>query len=115
VRKVHGKPAGCQDIVIAPDGNTLYVSLSGVNEVAVVHLDEEGHPSLIQEVSCRGKFPRCLQFTPEGRYLLIGNMISGDIAEYQIEENGKLKDSGRKFKAVSPSAIRFYETENREE
>ncbi len=104
---IDGKPAGCQDIVIHPSGKTLYVSISGMNQISVVSLDEEGKGTLVQEISCEGNFPRCIRIAPDERFILAGNMVSGDIAVYEICGDGTLKYTGKKFEAVSPSAIRF--------
>lgn len=105
---IDGKPAGAQDILIAPDGKTLYCSLLGVNSISVLNLDEQGIPVLVQEISCRGKMPRGMQLSPDRRFLYSGNMLSGDITVFEVLPDGKLKDTGRTIQAVAPSAIRFY-------
>ena len=105
---IDGKPAGCQDIIISPDAKNLYISLSGLNEIAIVSLDEKGMPALIGQISTEGNFPRCLQFDPESRYVYAGNMVSGDITQFRRLENGLLEYTGNKYKAVSPSAMQFY-------
>lgn len=105
---IEGKPAGCQDIIISKDARTIYVSLSGLNEIAVVTLDESGMPTLVQQINTRGNFPRCLQFDPQERYVYAGNMVSGDITQFARVDQGLLEDTGRTYEAVSPSAMQFY-------
>ena len=39
---IDGKPAGCQDIQMHPNGRTLYCSVSGMNMIVVCALDEKG-------------------------------------------------------------------------
>jgi len=105
-----GKPVGAQDILVAPDGKTLYCSLVGVHSIAVLRLDPQGIPTLTQVIPCGGNMPRAMQLSPDGRFLFSGNMISGDITAFHVIEDGKLLDTGKKTEAVSPSVIRFFVT-----
>ena len=105
---VDGKPVGAQDILVSPDGKSMYVTLCGINEIAVFHLDEAGRPKLVQSVFSRGNLPRGIQLSPDGRFLLSGNMVSGDITLFERNADGTLRDTGKRFDAVSPSAIRFF-------
>lgn len=105
---VDGKPVGAQDILVSPDGKTLYVSLVGINEIAVLSLDGEGIPTLVQSVPCGGVLPRGLCFSPDGRYLFSGNMVSGDISVLPVLSDGKLGDVKQICPAVSPSAVKFF-------
>lgn len=107
---IDGKPAGCQDIQIHPNGRALYCSISGMNMIVTCALDADGMPTPVQWLDCRGNFPRGLQLSPDGRFLLCGNMVSGDVTVFAVDEAGMLTDTQRTIKAVSPSAIRFYET-----
>lgn len=108
---VNGKPVGAQDIMVHPDGKTLYCSLCGLNLIVVCRLDEEGIPHPIQRVDSRGNLPRGLAISPDRRFLLSGNMVSGDITVFAVNEDGTLRDTGTTAGAVSPSAIRFFEAE----
>lgn len=104
---IDGKPVGAQDIQIHPDGKTLYITLCGLNDIIVVSLDEEGKPSLKQQINSEGNLPRGIRISPDQKYLLSGNMESGDITTFQILEDGTLKYTGNKYEAVSPSAIQM--------
>ncbi len=104
---VDGKPVGAQDIVISADGKMLYCSMVGINSISVCSLDEDGIPELTEEIPCGGIMPRALQFSPDGKYLYSGNMLSGDITLFKAGEDGHLTDTGTRIPAVSPSAIRF--------
>ncbi|NTV91058.1 MAG: lactonase family protein, partial [Clostridiales bacterium] len=55
-----------------------------------------------------GNLPRGLCLSPDGRYMLSGNMISGDITTFRVLEDGTLEATGKTYKAVSPSAIRIF-------
>lgn len=105
---VEGKPVGAQDILVHPNGRTLYVTLCGINSISVLSLDEQGVPTLVQTVESGGVLPRGITISPDERFLLSGNMVSGDITTFEIREDGTLRPTGKVFPAVSPSAMRFF-------
>ena len=105
---VDGKPVGAQDIQIHPDGHALYVTTCGINSITVFTLDDEGMPTFKQIINSEGNLPRGIAFSPDRRFLLSGNMVSGDITLFSINPDGTLEYTGKKFDAVSPSALRFY-------
>lgn len=105
---VEGKSVGAQDILVHPNGKVLYCALCGLNLIVVCRLDEEGRPTPVQLVQSRGNLPRGIALSPDGRFLISGNMVSGDITTFAADEEGLLTDTGRTFPAVSPSALRFY-------
>lgn len=105
---VDGKPVGAQDIMVHPNGRTLYVTLCGINEIAVLSLDDKGEPTLVQSIPCGGNLPRGICISPDERFLLSGNMVSGDISTFKILEDGTLEPTGNIYKAVSPSAIKIF-------
>ncbi|MCD8342734.1 MAG: lactonase family protein [Clostridiales bacterium] len=105
---VDGKPVGAQDILAHPNGKVLYCTLCGLNLIVVCRLDEEGRPTPCQLVQSRGNLPRGIALSPDGRFLISGNMVSGDITVFSADEEGLLTDTGKTFPAVSPSALRFY-------
>lgn len=108
---VEGKPVGAQDIMVHPNGKVLYCTLCGLNLIVVCRLDENGVPAVAQRVNCRGNLPRGIALSLDRRFLLSGNMVSGDVTTFAVDEEGLLTDTGRTFPAVSPSAIRFYTAE----
>ncbi len=110
---VDGKPVGAQDLLVQPGGKMLYCTLCGLNLIVVCRLNEDGSPVPCQHISCRGILPRALALSPDGRFLFCGNMISGDITSFAVDDEGFLTDTGRTFRAVSPSAIRFYTLKNK--
>ena len=104
---VDGKPVGAQDIMIHPSGKWMYVTLCGLNLIVVMKLDGKGIPTVIQRIPSGGNLPRGLALSPDGRFLLAGNMVSGDITTFSVGPEGLLTPTGRIYTAVSPSAIRF--------
>ncbi len=109
--KVDGKPVGAQDIMVHPNGKVLYCTLCGLNLIVVCAIGEDGLPRPVQRVFARGNLPRGIALSPDGRFLLSGNMVSGDITLFAVDDKGMLTDTGRTYEAVSPSAIRFFTTD----
>lgn len=107
-----GKPVGAQDIQIHPNGKSIYISLSGTNGISVLTTDSEGLPTLVQNIDSGGNLPRGLCISPDGRFLISGNMVSGDITTFRIQTDGTLEATGKKIPAVSPSVIRMFVCEN---
>lgn len=104
---VEGKPVGAQDILVHPNGKALYCTLCGLNLIVVCRLDEDGVPTPVQLVNSRGSLPRGIALSPDRRFLLSGNMVSGDVTTFAVDEEGLLTDTGKTFEAISPSAIRI--------
>jgi 6-phosphogluconolactonase len=109
--KVDGKPVGAQDILVHPNGKHLYCTLNGLHLIVACDLDENGLPTVKQLAKCNGKMPRGIRLSPDLRFLLSGNMLSGDITTFAVNEDGTLTSTGKTFEAVSPSAIQFFTTE----
>lgn len=105
-------PIGAQDIIIHPNGKHIYVSFErNVNLIAVLDVEEDGTLIPRQNVPCQGEFPRGLCLSPDNRFLFSGNMLSGNITSFIVEEDGSLSPTGKSFPAVSPSVIRFIRTD----
>jgi 6-phosphogluconolactonase (cycloisomerase 2 family) len=105
---VEGKPVGAQDILVHPNGKVLYITLCGLNLIVVCELDAAGLPTEKQLIDSNGRMPRGLALSPDQRFLLSGNMLSGDITTFAVNDDGTLTSTGRTWDAVSPSAIRFF-------
>ena len=110
--KVDGKPVGCQDIMVHPNGKHLYCTVVGLNLIVVCDLDESGRPAVKQLVKCNGKMPRGIRLAPDLRFLLSGNMLSANITTFAVNADGTLTSTGKSFDAASPSAIQFFVAED---
>ena len=97
-----------QDIMVHPSGKSMYLTIGGYDVIVEMGLDEDGMPAPGKVLDARGKQPRCLALSPDGRFLLSGNMVSGNITTFEVNEDGALRSTGKTYEAVSPSAIRFY-------
>ena len=63
---------------------------------------ETGLLELVQRIQLRGEGPRDFDISPDGRFLLIGNLESGEVSTV-------LTDSGVSDKHVQyPGAVYFY-------
>ena len=79
-------------IWIAPDGNTLYavnwVNPGTVSAYAIDH--HSGKLALLNKVSAHGIHPNQVVVDPSGRVAVTVNYVSGSLAAYRIEPDGKL-------------------------
>lgn len=104
------RPMGAQDILVHPNGKVVYCTVEGGdNLIAVLKVQEDGTLELVQNIDCEGTMPRGICISPDGRFLLSGNLTSGDVTVFRIAEDGLLSYTGKKYEAVSPSAIRIFE------
>ena len=54
-----------------------------------------------------GGLPEAVLFTPDGRYLYVGNYIDSDFSIFQVE-NGDVVDTGKRFKVSGhPASARM--------
>jgi YVTN family beta-propeller protein len=68
-------PGAPYDVVISPDGKTAFVSVSQMDQVAVVDI---GARAITQRLPT-GRRPRSLSLSPDGRVLAVGNMTQGSV------------------------------------
>ena len=99
--------SGCSDLRIHPNGKYLY-STSNPNTISVMEIAADGSLTLKQNMDCGGDYPRTICLSPDGKFLFSGNNHSADITSFHVEENGCLTSTGKTFKGISPSVIRFY-------
>lgn len=100
-----------QDILVHPNGKAMYLTIGGYDVIVEMGLDADGMPVPGKVLDARGQQPRCLALSPDGRFLLSGNMVSGTVTTFAVDDNGVLTDTGKTYEAISPSAIRFYTVE----
>lgn len=106
------RPMGAQDILAHPNGKVVYCTVEGGDNLLVtMKVKEDGTLELAQNIDCEGVMPRGICISPDGRFLLSGNLTSGDITVFSIDEEGMLSYTGKKYGAVSPSAIRIFEAD----
>lgn len=84
-----------QGLCISEDGNYVYTCLNGPNAIAVLTLDgESGELQVVQQVPVAGEWPRGLALVPGGKFVVASCLVSGDIASYAIQADGRLRPTG---------------------
>ena len=101
---------GPADLVFSENGKYLYASVRTANLIAVLRIEEDGTPTLIQNINRGGKNPRGLCISLDGRFLYSANRDSGNIAMFWIDDDGKLHDSGVRTEANLPGNMKFVQT-----
>ncbi|MCD8106146.1 MAG: lactonase family protein [Lachnospiraceae bacterium] len=98
-----------QTFQISSDGKYLYSIIHGDNCVAVFAIDQEdGQLTLIQNMPIEGDWPRASAISPNGRYLVTGCLVSGDIASYEIGTDGCLTATGSGVRVKGASSLTFF-------
>jgi 6-phosphogluconolactonase len=73
------------DIHLAPDGGRLYASNRGHNSLAVYDIGAEGQLVRVAVAPCGGNWPRNFAVAPGGRFVLVANQYSGDLAVLPLD------------------------------
>lgn len=81
-------------LTVSQDGKTLYVA-SEVEKgvVQALHIGDDGALQELNQVSSGGAGPVYLALTPDGRYLLVANYVSGSIAVLPVKADGSLGEA----------------------
>jgi len=97
------------EIVVHPDGRTVYVSNRGHDSVGVFRVQEsDGGLSGTSWVSTRGHVPRAMALDPQGRFLYVANQSSDTIVAFAVEaSSGGLSPLEQVVETGSPSSIVF--------
>lgn len=96
------------DMIVTPDGKYLYISVRGLNLVAVFTIDGNGLLTLAQNVNCHGANPRGLQISPDGKCLYVMNRDSNNIVKFRRSvEDGMLWETGEELSCNMPANMKF--------
>ncbi|KIS41847.1 lactonase family protein [Kosakonia radicincitans] len=81
-------------LTVSQDGKTLYVA-SEVEKgvVQALRIGDNGALQELNQVSSGGAGPVYLALTPDGRYLLVANYVSGSIAVLPVKADGSLGEA----------------------
>ncbi len=98
----------CADVHVSPDGNFLYGSVRGHNEIAAFRIDpKNGKLSSLGNVSTGGRKPRNFAIEPSGNFLLVANQDSDNIVVFRIGTDGRLTATGKSIDLPVPVCLRF--------
>ncbi|WP_233884845.1 lactonase family protein [Paraburkholderia flagellata] len=105
----HHEQSRAAGIVIAPDGQALYVTNRGHDTVATFQLERSnGRLRDVRWVPTRGSFPRFLCIGPDGQTLYIANETSHSIEQFRLDPDSRQPiATGRSIKTGSPVSIVF--------
>lgn len=97
----------CQpaEIVIAPDGATLYVTNRGSETVGIFAVDAAtGRVAPAGQVPTLGKVPRHITLSPDGAYAFVCNQLSGEVVVFAVDRaSGGLEPTGQVIPVPSAS------------
>jgi 6-phosphogluconolactonase len=100
------------ELKIHPDGQALYVGNRGSDCITLAHLDGSGgQVEATGHVPSPGRGPRAITMDPTGRYLVVGNADSGELAAFAIEADRGLRPVDSPEQSHSPSSLVFFKSE----
>lgn len=98
-----------QGMAISADGRFVYTQAHGYNLLLTLAVDEEtGALTQIQETPIEGTWPRALNLSPDGRFLVCC-CLGGQIIVYQIGEDGNLTDTGHHGFTRGAGGVSFFD------
>jgi len=98
----------CADIHIGKNGKFLYGSNRGENTIVTFSIGSDGKLSLAGHTYCGGEWPRNFVIDPSGKYILVGNQNSGNIALFGIDEKTGLPvEPAKDYKIKAPVCLKF--------
>jgi 6-phosphogluconolactonase (cycloisomerase 2 family) len=97
------------DIHISPDGRFLYASNRGEeNNIAIYRIGKDGRFTLIRYQPVFGEHPRNFTIDPTGKFLLVANMISGNVLVFKRNaRTGLLTKTGIEVTMPGPSCLQI--------
>jgi len=97
--------SSCSELQITPNGHFLYAGNRFTDNLALFKINEtNGHVTLVENISTKGKTPRNFTIDPTGKFLLCGNQDSHSIVVFYISpETGHLEE--RTIIEVSSPAV----------
>ena len=99
-----------QGFIIHPNGKYVYSICRNPKMVAVMQVNEEtGALKAIQNAPVTGLQPRGIGMTPDGKFIVTGSIMSGDISVYAVGADGKLTLADGKSNQAGISYITFYD------
>lgn len=114
----HADVSGCtpkephrqqQGMRLSPDGKFLYTQVHGYNLLLVLAVDPQtGALTQIQQLPIEGSWPRSLNFSPDGRFLICC-CLGGQIIVYRVGSDGLLTDTGHHGFAKGAGGVSFFD------
>lgn len=97
------------DIHIGKSGEFLYGTNRGENTIAAFKILPDGQLSKIGNVDCGGNWPRNFVIDPSGKFILVGNQKSDNIAVFRIDPiSGLPSKTDQNFDLTAPACLKFH-------
>lgn len=98
-----------QGMTISPDGRFVYTQVHGYNLLLTLAVDAQtGALTQVQETPIEGTWPRSLNWSPDGKYLVCC-CLGGEITVYRIGEDGLLADTGHHGFTKGSGGVSFFD------
>ena len=97
-----------QGLCISKDGRFLYTQAHGYNLLMAMAVREDGRLEQIQALPIDGIWPRSLNLSPDGRFLICC-CLAGQIIVYRINEDGTLTDTGHHGFIKGAGGVSFFD------
>ncbi|MBN2765822.1 MAG: lactonase family protein [Paludibacteraceae bacterium] len=98
---------GAADIHTSPDGKFVYATNRGsANNISCFAVENNGSLRLVEQTSVKGVGPRNFCITKDGKYVLVGNQRTNQIAVFlRDKKSGILYDTGMMINISAPVCI----------
>ncbi len=81
----------CSEIVVHPNGKFLYCGNRGNDSVTVMKVSPKGVAEVVEVEPIRGSWPRNINLTPDGNWLIAAGAHSNTLAVFSVDaESGEL-------------------------
>jgi 6-phosphogluconolactonase len=95
-------------VEVSPDGTLLFGSNRGHDSIVVYSIDAAtGALTLVEHEPTRGRTPRDFDVDPAGRYLVVANQDSDNLAVFEISTSGLTPVGSVVTGANAPAAVQF--------
>ena len=103
-----------QGFVMSPDGGTIYTLINSANRIGIISVNpENGEMRVTQNIPVDGTHPRAMAISPDGRMLITGSLVTGELCVFRIRENGELERTEARLKQRGASTILFRNAKRR--
>jgi len=100
----------CADVHLSKDSKFLYGSNRGHNSIVTYKVGKDGKLTVAGYTPCGGEWPRNFTLDPTGKYLLVGNQNSGNIAVFALDKKSGLPLApSKEYKIKGPACLKFIE------
>lgn len=103
-----GGESFCAEIEFGKNGDYIYGTNRGENTIVTFKPGPDGKLTLAGRTKCGGNWPRNFAIDPSGKFLLVANQRSGNIASFKIDEKTGIPAAfGMDYRLTSPACVKF--------